>query len=95
MRGSRVSALLVLLAFVAAFVVSAPMLIAEHAWDADAPGSNTGVTNPTGTGGTGLPDSTSQDSGSQSPQTNQAPGGTSALDQLLFQLMFLATGGGL
>ena len=56
MRCSRVSALLLLLAFVAAFVISAPGLVAEHAWDADATGGSSGTHSDDGSGYDGRDD---------------------------------------
>ncbi len=93
MRGSRVSAFLVLCVFVAAFVISAPMLVAEHAWDADASGSSTGVTgDPVGPTG---PDSTNEGSEGMESTNSVSSGGTTVLEQVLFQLIFHVSGGGL
>ncbi|MCB2231305.1 hypothetical protein KQH82_11375 [bacterium] len=94
MRGSRVSAFLVLLAFVAAFVISAPMLVAEHAWDADATGGSTTVNDIGNNGGYTAPDSISNESGGGTTAIGEDSSSADLLDQVMFQLWFLVSGGG-
>ena len=97
MRGSRLSAFLMLVAFVAAFVISAPALVAEHAWDADDTGTGTRVaTSSTGSQGTATPpDSVSTSNPNGVAPTTSSTSDSSILSQLLLQLSFLVTGGGL
>lgn len=94
MRGSRVSAFVVLLAFVAAFVISAPILVAEHAWDADATGGSTTVNDIGNSGGHAVPDSISNGTAGGTTAIGEDSDDADLLDQVLFQLWFLASGGG-
>ncbi|MBD3402155.1 hypothetical protein GF420_04615 [candidate division GN15 bacterium] len=96
MRGSRVSALLLLLAFVAAFVISAPGLVAEHAWDADATGGNTGTHSDDGSGqNIGANDSTIIGGTNLATDTDGESGEGDLLGSILDQLSFWLTVGGM